>query len=102
MAHRSLARILAPLALCAVIAAIVVVVQLSSTSSSAPQRSGARTTAHRVARAKPRRRFYVVKPGDNLTVIASKSGVTVDTIQQLNPSVDPQALRAGQRLRLTR
>ena len=42
-----------------------------------------------------------MKPGDTLTVIADKTGVSLETIQRLNPDVDPQALQTGQRLKLS-
>ncbi len=47
-------------------------------------------------------RTYVVAPGDNLTSIAHKTGLTVGAIQTLNPGIDPNALQTGQRLRLRR
>jgi LysM repeat protein len=43
---------------------------------------------------------YVVQSGDTLTAIAAKTGVSVAEIQQLNPSIDPQILVEGQRLKL--
>jgi LysM repeat protein len=99
MADRSSARFLAPLALIAVVVAIAIVVQLSRSASSTHAASTAQRT-HHARPAKPRARFYVIKPGDNLTVIATKTGVGLDRIQQLNPGIDPQALHAGQRLKL--
>ncbi len=44
--------------------------------------------------------FYTVQPGDNLTTIATKTGVPVLTLEQLNQSLDPNSLQTGQRLRL--
>jgi spore germination protein YaaH len=46
------------------------------------------------------RRFYVVQPGDSLTRISSKTGVTVTRLEQLNSSLDPNTLQTGQRLKL--
>ena len=43
---------------------------------------------------------YIVKSGDTLSAISIKTGVPLDTIQRLNPSVDAQTLHAGQRLKL--
>jgi LysM repeat protein len=43
---------------------------------------------------------YVVQTGDTLGGIASKTGVTVEKLQQLNPHLDPQALVSGQRIKL--
>lgn len=44
--------------------------------------------------------FYTVQPGDNLTAIAAKTGVSVLTLEQLNQSLDPNSLQTGQKLRL--
>jgi LysM repeat protein len=44
--------------------------------------------------------FYTVQPGDNLTAIASKTGVSVLTLEQLNQSLDPNSLQTGEKLRL--
>lgn len=46
--------------------------------------------------------FYTVKPGDNLTAIAAKTGTPIGTLEQLNPSINPDALQTGQRIRLRR
>lgn len=51
----------------------------------------------------PRRangRFYTVVAGDTFGVIASKTGVSVSTIERLNPKVATTALVIGQRLRI--
>ena len=38
--------------------------------------------------------------GDTLAGIAEKTGVTVERLQELNPDLDPQALVAGQKIKL--
>jgi LysM repeat protein len=43
-----------------------------------------------------------VQPGDNLTSISTKTGVSVPILEQLNSSLDPNSLQTGQRLRLKR
>lgn len=43
---------------------------------------------------------YAVEEGDSLTSIADEFGITVDEILQLNPKVDPQALTTGEKLKL--
>lgn len=43
---------------------------------------------------------YEVQDGDTLTGIAQETGVPVEEIQTLNPDLDPQALIAGQKLKL--
>lgn len=47
-----------------------------------------------------KRRNYTVKAGDTLGGIAEKTGVTVERLLVLNPQLDPQALVAGQRIKL--
>ena len=46
------------------------------------------------------RRTYTIKPGDTLGAIAIKTGVSVTTLEDLNPGLDPQGLVAGQKLKL--
>jgi LysM repeat protein len=41
-----------------------------------------------------------VRAGDTLDAIARSSGTTVDAIIRLNPGIDPEALRVGQRVRV--
>jgi LysM repeat protein len=45
-------------------------------------------------------RMYTVHSGDTFDSIARKTGTTVDRLEQLNPSVDPTALRVGQTIRV--
>lgn len=99
MANRNPARLIAPVALVGAVVGILAVVQASRSDKPSPPPPAHHTTTH--ARPVVRRaRVYVVKPGDNLTLIAQKTHVDVETLQQLNPSVDPQTLRVGQRLKL--
>jgi LysM repeat protein len=42
----------------------------------------------------------VVRAGDTLEGIAQTTGTTVDAILRLNPGIDPEALRVGQRVRV--
>jgi LysM repeat protein len=102
MADRTPARLAAPLALLAAAVAIVVVVQASRSSSPSDVPSATRTAVTQPARrARAAPRIYVVKPGDTLSLIAARAKVSLETIQQLNPDVDPNALQAGQRLKLS-
>jgi LysM repeat protein len=111
MAARSPARFLAPIALVAFAFALYTVVQNarddggSSSSSSAtpaitakPSKAAKRSAAR--SRARHHRRTYRVKAGDTPSSIALKYGITVQQLQKLNPSMDPQALTVGERLRL--
>jgi hypothetical protein len=65
-------------------------------SRGARQRREPRT----VTRDNSERRFYVVRAGDNLALIAEKTGVTLEQLRLLNPDLDPQGLVTGQRVRL--
>ncbi len=108
MAARSKGRLLAPLALLAVLVAGILVIQHASRSSSPAREksrlattgpgkgTGVRPRRHRPARP----RTYVVQNGDFLSTIAQKTGVSVAKLQELNAGVDPQTLHAGQRLKL--
>jgi LysM repeat protein len=103
-------RYLAPLALAAAVAATVVVVTSTTrTSHHAAARPPAATATATNKPHKPRShasgaqsspRTYVVKSGDTLSAIASKTGVPLSTIESLNPGVNPSALQTGQRLKL--
>lgn len=101
MAVRGPGRFLAPLALIVSVFGVMVVVLISQVDAPSPVRTTQQSPARDASPAKPTRRSYVVKPGDNLTVIAEKTGVSIETIQRLNPDADPQALAAGARLKLT-
>jgi LysM repeat protein len=46
------------------------------------------------------RRVYVVKAGDTLVEIANDTGVPIEELLSLNPSIDPQGLVTGQRVKL--
>ena len=51
----------------------------------------------------PRRRglrTYVVQSGDTLGSIATKERTTVARLEQLNPGIDPTALRVGEKIRV--
>lgn len=105
MGGRSPARFLAPIALAAVIAGTYLVVHDGlSKKKHAPvlsQPQGNRRV-NRSHRKYARVKFYVVKAGDNLTSIANTTGISISTLESLNPKIDPNALQTGQRLRLRR
>jgi LysM repeat protein len=105
--RRSPARLIAPVALlvCAVALATVV---FSSPAVDGDDSGGTATTertttnapAQNDRQARRRRRNYTVKAGDTLGAIAEQTGVSVERLLVLNPELDPQALVAGQRIRL--
>ena len=45
-------------------------------------------------------KFYVVQPDDTLSKIAARTGVSLGTLEALNPSINPDSLHPTQRLRL--
>jgi LysM repeat protein len=45
-------------------------------------------------------RTYTVQSGDTLGGIAAKTGTTVARLEQLNPGIDPTALRVGETIRV--
>jgi LysM repeat protein len=52
-----------------------------------------------VTTGKPRK-FYRVKVGDTLETIANQFDTTVDDLNALNPTLDPNNLQVGQRIRI--
>jgi LysM repeat protein len=113
MAARSPARFLAPLALLGFVLALLLIVSHSSsdsgsggneakttqeqpTPSSASGKGGASSKGGKTKGP----RFYTVKVGDTPSAIAEKTGVALTAIEQLNPSLDPQALSPGARIKL--
>lgn len=107
--RRSPARLLAPLALVACALALLFVVGAAlgggdsdsdGSGAETPEQATTKATESTEAPAPPRKRTYTVKAGDNLDLIAEKTEVPVDTLQELNPEVDPQALVIGQKITL--
>jgi LysM repeat protein len=115
--RRNPARFLAPLALIAVIFAFLAILSGSggtddTTTTSTNRGDAAADTRTETGRAESEGtqteqaeadrgpRFYRVQVGDTLGGIADKTGVPLDRIEELNPDVDPQAMTAGQRIKL--
>jgi LysM repeat protein len=97
------ARWLAPIALVAVAAGTYTVVH----SSLADHHSVTSPTTVVHSRRKPRdklakAKIYVVRSGDSLSAIAAKTGVSIAALEALNPTISPDSLQTGQRLRLRR
>lgn len=44
--------------------------------------------------------YYNLKKGENLAIVASKFGISVDQIQKLNSNVNPRRLQIGQKIRV--
>lgn len=106
---RNPARYVAPLALAAAVTGTYVIVHhaLGNKHSSTPTATVLTTST--VARhhgssgsGSSKAKFYVVRPGDSLSAIAAKTGISMTTILALNPHLNPSALQPSQRLRLRR
>src|SRR5215204_3599110 len=102
MGNWSPARVIAPLALIAAVVGVLVVFQAAKPGSDDSSGQAATTQTQQRRGARRKRRTYVVKAGDNLTLIAERAKVPLDRILRLNPGLDAQTLTVGQRLKLTR
>jgi LysM repeat protein len=113
MTHRSPARYLAPLALVGFAVALLIVVSSSRndevpvTPSTTVQRASGTDGAPKKSAAKTKKkdkkaatRTYIVEAGDTPLGIAEKTGVPLETIEQLNPDLDPQGLNVGDEITL--
>ncbi len=90
-------RILAPLALVAVVVAVIVIVN-SSVGDESGSGGGETTVSSEKKGEIPR--TYVVEPGDSLSSIAEKFDISLDRIERLNPDIDPATLNEGDELKL--
>jgi LysM repeat protein len=99
-----LARLLAVLALAAVVVAVIVIA--SSFEVDSKDNTSGKGKAHPAKKQQPKApqrtqaKTYTVQSGDTLTAIAHKTGVPVAELQALNPEIDPQILIAGEVLKL--
>jgi LysM repeat protein len=107
MAARSPVRFLAPLALLAVIGALYLIVKPQSsgdsetaTPTTTTQPAKKQTAKKSAAHKKKTPKTYTVQPGDTPSGIAEKAGISLAELEQLNPSLDPQALAPGEKLKL--
>ncbi len=115
------ARVIAPVAFFAAVTLFVLVVQSSldknggkkatpvtvtqpaasvagTSGSSAPAPAPPATTA--AAQTAPQKEVYRVKSGDTLESIAARFNTTVAALLELNPNIDPLALRPDQKIRV--
>ena len=61
------------------------------------------TTGQVKRRPRPRvSRTYTIQDGDTFETIAADQGTTVERLQALNPSVDPNSLQVGQKILIPR
>jgi LysM repeat protein len=90
-------RYLAPMALVAFAVVVVALVSGSSSSKHHVASPAATVGAHHH---RSHRRFYRVRRGDTLSRIALRTGIDLTQLKALNPRLDPNALRPGQRVKL--
>jgi len=95
-----ISRVLAALALVAAVVVVFVVVSNNTGGDEGKKDNKAAKSNKQKSNKKPKKASYEVQGGDTLTGIAQETGVSVDRIEKLNPELDPQALQAGQKLKL--
>lgn len=108
--RRSPARYLAPIALIVIALATYLIVQSrvgGDTKPTSPAHVSSQTTTRGTSHVtrkstQVKAAFYVVRSGDSLSVISSRTGVPLPTLESLNPGVSSNSLQVGQRLRLRR
>ena len=107
--HRSPLRLLAPAAVVVFGLVLILVIATSGGSSGGGSKAstklerrdlGAGQRARRTRQHGIPQNVYIVKRNDTFGSIAAKTGVPVDTLQTLNPDVDPQTLHEGQKIKL--
>ena len=91
------ARILAPLALALAVVATVVVVSSSQDASDEkddePQRSASASGCQPDAEQAVEDGYYVIEPGEDLSIVADRTCIPVDRLIDLNENLDPQAIQ---------
>jgi len=101
--------LLAPLAIIAFAIAFLIVLSNSSVdkggggtsaSTTSPTTTPTGSSTTRSTSKFAHRRTYTVRAGDTLGAIAIKTGVSVTSLEDLNPGLDPEGLVAGQKLKL--
>ena len=107
MARRNPARFLAPIALIAFIFVLYSVVQDAREPAGGNSGTKSGETASPTAsskstkKKKKKAKTYTVKSGDTPSGIAEKTGVPLETLEELNPDLDPSTLAPGQKIKLS-
>jgi LysM repeat protein len=92
-------RLLAPLALVAVLIAIGVIITANTDDGGKSEDTTARVQSDKKdGEGAENPRTYVVEEGDTLSGVAAKFDVSVKRLERLNPDIDPQTLSTGQEL----
>ncbi|HWD64399.1 MAG TPA: LysM domain-containing protein [Solirubrobacteraceae bacterium] len=111
--RRNPLRYLAPVALVAIVLATYLVVQHNGGTSSGGSGSTSVTTSSHTStssttstsgknQTSAKSKYYKVRSGDSLSVISARTGVSLPTLESLNPGVSSSNLQVGQRLKLRR
>ena len=91
-------------AVMALVAAFVLVVLVVVTSDGGSDNgdhgSAQKAKVSKAGQRALRKGVWIVESGDTLGAISLKTGIDESTLQALNPDLDPQALREGQRIAL--
>jgi peptidoglycan DL-endopeptidase CwlO len=69
---------------------------VAETTTTAPPPT---TTARATTTVAPKKAYWTVKAGDTFAVIAAQTGVSIATIEQLNPTAKSTSLYIGQKIR---
>ena len=96
----TVARAVAPLAVLAAVTAVVVALHQRSTHRPTAPAPAPASVRHEVRPRQAPRRTVRVGTGDTLGAIALRLHTTVSRLEQLNPGLDPTALRVGQTIRV--
>ena len=88
-----LARVAAPVLFLLAVTIAVLLVRSGLSENDAPDAVPPRAV-------QPGPRTVVVRTGDTLEAIAVRTGTTVAVLTRLNPGLDPELLRVGQRVRV--
>jgi hypothetical protein len=98
------ARILAPVLLVVVAAAIILIIG-ATVGGEEGEDDGKRGDRERVtttsdgcepdAQEAVENGYFVIEPGDDLSIVADRTCITIDEITELNPELDPQLIQPG-------
>ena len=101
--RRAVARYGAPLLFLAAVTVAVLLVRSGLDEGSSPaEKPAATVTATTVTTPNPRGRprYYRIRTGDTLAQIAPRFDLTEAELVDLNPGIEPTALRIGQKIRV--
>jgi LysM repeat protein len=95
-------RAFAVIALVGALIAVAVVIATSGGGSDGGNDNGAQEKSEVTKRGRQAvdRGVWIVRSGDTLGHIAEETGIDVDTLDELNPKIDPQVLHEDQRIHL--